>query len=109
MENKENDKIIEEKIKNCTEDKLKVQIENACDCNGDENSDKCICGDDCGCHDFSEEDECFCGDCSCIETIVEENIINTEEICDCNCLTNPLNVAEKTCDCECPQNFNIFD
>lgn len=76
--------------RNCTSNELEVQIDNACNCEGNLQDENCLC-DDCGCTDKTKDKN------------------NKDEYCDCDCLTNPLSVGEKTCECNCPQNFNIFE
>lgn len=125
MDNKENEKVTKEYINNCTEDKLAIQIENACGCNGHPEQNACGCGNVCDCEeviveekikeekeDTSETSPCGCGEMAENEDKEGEEIAgyaSVEAVCDCDCLTNPLNVGEKSCDCECPQNFNIFE
>lgn len=91
-----NEKVSNEQSNKCTKDELSVQIENACGCKGQKEKNECGCGDVCNCDGMTEEEEI-------------EGYASVEAVCECNCLTNPLNVGEKSCDCECPQNFNIFD
>lgn len=124
MDNNENEKVTNEYVNNCTEDRLAIQIENACGCKGHLEQNECGCGDICDCEEViveekmtEEENTSETLACSC-EEITEnqdkegeeiEGYASVEAVCDCNCLTNPLNVGERSCDCECPQNFNIFE
>lgn len=126
MDSKENEKIKNEYTNNCTKDELAIQIENACGCKGQKEKNECGCGDVCNCEeviveekiseekeDTSETLECGCGEITENQENKEGEEIagyaSVEAVCECNCLTNPLNVGENSCDCECPQNFNIFD
>lgn len=122
----ENEKVPNEYTNNCTKDNLAIQIENACGCKGQKEKNECECGDVCNCKeviveekiteekiDTSETLVCGCGEITENQEKKEGEEIagyaSVEAVCECNCLTNPLNVGENSCDCECPQNFNIFD
>lgn len=93
----EKNEITQNEHKSCTNDKLKVNLENACGCFVDDNSVERI------------PDEFFYNTCDCTDCGYDmENDEQSENFCSCGYMSNPLGMSYRTISCNCENDLNVF-